>query len=88
MCNATNPEEVSIAITLWACILVVPTSKLVSVNSCPDVACAFRYTSRHMEGYISINRRPHSPIHCFCGEEPHSRSYGRTAALRPIVQPL
>jgi hypothetical protein len=24
---------------------------------------------------------------CFCGEGPRSRSYGRTAALRLIVQP-
>jgi hypothetical protein len=27
------------------------------------------------------------PVLSFCGEGPRSRRYGRTAAMRPIVQP-
>jgi hypothetical protein len=36
--------------------------------------------------YIFRQQRGNIFIYFFCGEEPRSRSYGRTAALRLIVQ--
>ena len=37
--------------------------------------------------YIYFDFLIHSGHQFFCGEGPRSRSYGRTAALRLIVQP-